>query len=281
MVDQKTGIVLLPFLDEKQLQGFYAQECVGNDFGSFYRQWTKMQSNLPTSAYTGRSCYLTPMEPEEAAIHFTNSPVFQDQYAEQQVSLCWLHHYQAIIPMKPFVAKEDCERLEQMYREQGMLAICLDKLDRKKKAQISLSNPGNNIQFSLVTEDRTVTVKGLRIQQNEQTGELRLIVQVGRPSPFIEVTKYEGRIYLVNGLHRLYALQRVGFDGPIPCVLLDHAFDSGFLSHSYGIDIYSAPRPPYLFDFLVSELTYEFDLQTGLKHIQLFSQETLIPSRLG
>jgi len=271
----KYGQVILPFLSENQLEGFCRQEVKNVDIDLFKKVWSEKQSFLQTRQPTDLTCGLKEMLESDKERYFYSDASFQEYYQNQEITPIWLTHFKQITPLKPFIAVENCEELSKRYEQEGFESICLKKSDKRYKAQFNL-NHQDNLQLSMITEDRSIHVKGINIKKGETSADIKFEVHVGRPSHFIEILFQDDKYYLLNGLHRLYTLMKHRYDGLVPCLLMNPAQEQKIV-HPYQQSIFGK-YPPILEDFLDENLLYSFELQTGMKHIQLLTQDHLIPN---
>jgi hypothetical protein len=173
---------------------------------------------------------------------------------------------------------QDCEKLlKKLNTMANPNELFSNFIDEKKNGKLNVTQENNSINITMVTNDRNVRIKGINISQDEESNEWQFSVHVGRQSPYIEIMQHGEYFFLINGLHKLYSLKKSNFTSGIFCVLAEDK-SSHNVKHPYSLDIFNCSRPPILLDFFNKNLTFEIELQTSIRHLQLVAQENIIPT---
>ncbi|GAB7387950.1 hypothetical protein BSNK01_17870 [Bacillaceae bacterium] len=275
MHSEKQGLVLLPFLAQAQLRGFYTVECSGISWEEFQKEWKERQQHLPR-VWEDPGCYFEPAS-EEVREDWISAEELERYYEKDMVEVGWIHGIKNIIPIRPFIALDDCERLiEQLDERDDEQSLKLKNFRRVSQKKIYVRDRDMK-SVMVISNERELRIKRMEVKPVERSNELYVTVVIGRQSPFIELIHHQERFFLINGLHRLYAFMKKGYNR-VPCVLVNEEEYKNVLDkHPYAINILNDSRPPLLEDFFNSSIAFKMKLQTGIKQIQITMQENLLP----
>lgn len=157
-----------------------------------------------------------------------------------------------------------------------MLHLCLPT--DVKDASLNANSPSRDV---VVLSSRDLNIRLYRKPrlvpdpQQKLLGFLGLFVGIG--SPLVQVAKFEGRYYLKNGYHRVYALRKAGAVY-IPCILLDakSEADIGLTEPGYlPMSVLKSNNPPTIGHF-TNDRAYPMSLKKTKREITISWSETVV-----
>ncbi|HEU4962591.1 MAG TPA: hypothetical protein VFV52_01840 [Bacilli bacterium] len=275
------GVVLLPFLSEGQLRGFHAKELVDIPFSDFKRIWKDMKLTLENNFnnFDNGECSISAMNSHEKDNYFDSDVA--KYYEGEEYEQAWLSNYDKIIPLRPFVALDGCQKFTEKLNEKSDLnALWEDNIEDGNGYRFT-EESGKNLVLTATTRDRNLTFKNIEVRKVKGENLINLSIDIGLKSPYIEVVRYGRYLILLNGHHRLFALKKMGYS-EVPCIILDNEPYIELLeSNPYAGDLkngYLVPRFEYFFD---GNLTANFSLQKDIRQLKITLQEEVIPTIIG
>jgi hypothetical protein len=142
-----------------------------------------------------------------------------------------------------------------------------------------LSSRSSDLRFLELTWLNQNDVRGY----NAPGRETRIIgAVVGFGFNFVSAFRIQGRLILVNGTHRAYALRELG-TRRIPCLVREVIRDDdwnmlGATEIKQNLPLYLARRPPLLKDFFDPRLSKQFAMEPAnhLVHVQINAQRSTV-----
>lgn len=149
---------------------------------------------------------------------------------------------------------------------EDLVRLCMTQTDREPILVRTLAP--NRYMFA--SRGAGLRILGMRARRRSQgfavdgsSPDIDWTVSVGFGFPWVTALKFQDRLILINGLHRLFALLQLGVtEAPV----IVHQIDGvaglpAMIGGSSAVDLLSAPRPPLLKDFLDHDLAITLDVR--------------------
>jgi len=134
-------------------------------------------------------------------------------------------------------------------------------------------------EFTMLSSSQDLRVLGPGQMQDPVTKRTVFGFGVGWGSPFIQVVKFKGRLFLRNGYHRVYEIRKAGVTH-VPCILIEgeNFADTGAIKPGFfGELLLTSDRPPVFADFFSDKIAPPLHMKPFTKVVRVRADESLLP----
>lgn len=262
------GLALIGFMDSGRAVHYLANECVpvNPDPAALLAEWTSAVGKIqPPLANAG-----TPSIRDIPASHLPhidavkNSPDWQIVFANNPN---WEFK---LVEAAPLLAYQ-FSILDGMASSHGAQLGLTPSLDNLLNTFLPAGNVPQSMNIvqtpnSALIQSRSLNVRPLNFSM-PQPGIF--VLEIGSSLPFVHVVRYNGRCYLHNGYHRVYAALLSGAT-EIPCIFRDASseIEVGLGPGTFPLNLLESQNPPTMHHY-ASGQAHQVDLVIKTRTIHL------------
>ncbi len=273
----KPALSLVGYLEKEKALEYLQKTCLSDDPSpqALLQHYTNAQSQLgPAIQKAGYPEILDIPAGYESYINMVKTTPYVKAFETGNLVTIQLVE---IAPLLAFQVHIELERAESLYQPTNevpgivdMLAACLPLVPQSIPFEFSHPQSPNTVMMRTPSLNLRAFNSGLFTLPN---GENYFGVKIDGANPFVQVVRFEGRAYLINGFHRAYSLGKAGAKY-FPCIFQEVHSLSGIVNLGFPLELLQSDNPPSLSHYIY-ERAYPVKLRNYRKHMVITYAEHL------